>query len=50
MTVEEAVEAARTIHPQVAIPMHIGRSIGWLADPQIFREKASVEVVILQIG
>lgn len=49
MTVDEAVEAARTIHPQVAIPMHVGRSIGSLADTKTFQEKAPVEVVVLQI-
>jgi len=49
MTAEEAVEAARTINPKVAIPMHIGRGIGSLKDAQSFKEKAPVEVMILEI-
>jgi len=49
MTVDEAVEAARTINPKVAIPMHIGRGIGALGDAQAFKAKASVEVVILEL-
>jgi L-ascorbate metabolism protein UlaG (beta-lactamase superfamily) len=47
MTVDEAVEAAATIQPQVAIPMHVGRNIGALEDAQRFKEKASVPVEIL---
>jgi len=50
MTAHEAVEAARTINPRVAIPMHIGRGIGSLEDARAFEEKAPVEVVILKIG
>jgi L-ascorbate metabolism protein UlaG (beta-lactamase superfamily) len=49
MTADEAVEAARTINPKVAIPMHVGRGIGSLKDAQSFKEKAPVEVVILEI-
>jgi L-ascorbate metabolism protein UlaG (beta-lactamase superfamily) len=47
MTADEAVEAAATIQPQVAIPMHIGRDIGSLEDAEHFQENASVPVVIL---
>ena len=47
MTADEAVEAAATIQPQVAIPMHIGRNIGSMEDATHFQEKASVPVVIL---
>ena len=49
MTTDEAVEAARTINPKVAIPMHIGRGIGSLEAARAFRENAPVEVVILEI-
>ena len=47
MTADEAVEAAAIIKPQIAIPMHIGRGIGSLADAERFKEKASVPVEIL---
>lgn len=47
MTADEAVEAAAIIKPQIAIPMHIGRGIGSLADAEHFKEKASVPVEIL---
>ena len=47
MTADEAIEAARTIKPQVAIPMHIGRGIGSLADAEHFKDRASVPVEIL---
>jgi len=49
MTAQEAVEAARTINPKVAIPMHVGRGIGSLRDARAFQEKAPVEVVILKV-
>jgi len=49
MTADEAVEATRTIHPKVAIPIHIGRGIGSEADAQTFKDKAPVEVVILEM-
>lgn len=49
MTAEEAVEAVAAIGPQVAIPMHIGRSIGSLADAERFKELASVPVAILSM-
>lgn len=47
MTADEAVEAAAIIKSQIAIPMHIGRGIGSLADAERFKEKASVPVEIL---
>ena len=47
MTADEAVEAVKTIKPQVAIPMHVGRGVGSLADAEHFKERASVPVEIL---
>jgi len=47
MTADEAIEAVKTIKPQVAIPMHIGRGIGSLTDAEHFKERASVPVEIL---
>ena len=49
MTADEAVEAAATINPEVAIPMHVGRGIGSLDNAETFKEKAPVEVVILEL-
>mgnify|MGYP006289039277 CR=1 FL=1 len=48
MTVDEAVEATRTIQPRIAIPMHVGRGIGSLADAETFKEKAPAQVVVLE--
>ena len=50
MTVDEAVEAARTIRPGLVIPMHVGRGIGSLADANAFKDKAPVEVVVLEMA
>jgi L-ascorbate metabolism protein UlaG (beta-lactamase superfamily) len=36
MTVEEAVEAAQTLQPRIAIPMHYGAGIGTGHDGQRF--------------
>ena len=47
MTAEEAAEAARMIHPKVAIPMHVGKGIGSLDDAQRFKKLSPVPVVIL---
>lgn len=47
MTADEAMEAVKTIKPQVAIPMHIGGGIGSLTDAEHFKERASVPVEIL---
>jgi L-ascorbate metabolism protein UlaG (beta-lactamase superfamily) len=49
MTAEEAVQAARVIAPEVAIPMHVGRGIGSREAAQTFKEKAPVDVVILEM-
>lgn len=48
MTADEAVGAAETINPRIAIPMHVGRGIGSLEDAQTFQQNAPVEVVILK--
>lgn len=50
MTADEAVQAAQTIQPQVAIPMHYGAGVaGTVEDAQRFRDALTgkVEVVIL---
>jgi len=47
MTAEEAIQAADAIHPQVAIPMHIGRDIGEISAAQRFKQGASVPVELL---
>jgi len=49
MTADEAAEAAGTIRPKIAIPMHVGREIGSMESVHIFKEKAPVRVVILEI-
>lgn len=49
MTVDEAVEAARTIQPKLVIPMHVGRGIGSLQDVEVFRDRAPAEVVVLEM-
>jgi len=49
MTADEAVEAAGTINPKVAIPMHVGRGIGSLENAQAFKKNAPVEVVVLEV-
>ncbi len=49
MTADQAAEAVAAIKPQIAIPMHISRGIGSLADAEYFKEKASVPVEILPI-
>ena len=48
MTAEEAAEAARRIQPRVAVPMHWGEHIGSVEDAKAFRERAPVEVRILE--
>jgi L-ascorbate metabolism protein UlaG (beta-lactamase superfamily) len=49
MTAEEAAQAAITIHPQVAIPMHYGSIVGSSSDAKKFQEKlqGKIQVVIL---
>ena len=49
MTAAEAVEAAKVINPQLAIPMHVGEGIGSLADAEYFKEKAPVPVQVLPL-
>jgi L-ascorbate metabolism protein UlaG (beta-lactamase superfamily) len=49
MTASEAIEAAAAIRPKVAVPMHIGRSIGSLADAERFKAGAPVHVEILKL-
>lgn len=49
MTAEEAAEAAKTIQPKVAIPMHVGAGIGELEYTQTFKSLAPVSVVILPL-
>ena len=49
MTVDEAVQAAKIIQPQVAIPMHIGRGIGSMDAAEDFKAAAPFPVEILSI-
>jgi L-ascorbate metabolism protein UlaG (beta-lactamase superfamily) len=49
MTAAEAVEAARVIKPQLAIPMHVGGGIGSLADAKYFEENAPVPAKMLPL-
>jgi len=51
MDVPQAVQAAKTIKPKIAIPMHYGHIRGTAADPQKFEKELSgtgIEVRILQ--
>ncbi len=49
MTAEEAVEAALTIGPQLAIPMHYGAIVGGKTDAEQFQKALAgkIEVAIL---
>ncbi len=47
MDAREAAEAANTIKPAVAIPMHWGDIIGTAEDAETFRKLAKTKVVIL---
>jgi len=47
MTAEEAIEAARTIEPGVAVPMHVGRGIGSPEAAETFKDGAPIDVAIL---
>ncbi len=49
MNADEAVEAAKEIQPQIAVPMHVGRGIGSLEDAQTLKDNAPMEVVILDM-
>ena len=46
MTAKEAVEAAESIKPRVAIPMHWGDIVGGRKDAEYFRDHVSCECVI----
>ncbi|MGC9000779.1 MAG: MBL fold metallo-hydrolase [Candidatus Aenigmatarchaeota archaeon] len=50
MTADEAVNAALTINPQIAIPMHYGSIVGSEKDAQKFAQalKGKIEVIILR--
>jgi L-ascorbate metabolism protein UlaG (beta-lactamase superfamily) len=48
MTVEEAVEAARAISPQIVVPMHYGSGIGTADDGQRFAKLYAGEAVPLK--
>jgi L-ascorbate metabolism protein UlaG (beta-lactamase superfamily) len=50
MTVEEAVDAARTLSPQIVVPMHFGSGIGTADDGQYFASLFGGEVVVLKPG
>lgn len=47
MTVEQAADAANSIRPHVAVPMHCGDIVGTLKDRERFEAATSVKVVIL---
>lgn len=49
MTADEAAEAAKTINPKIAIPMHIGKGIGSLDDRLSFKKKSKVPTEIFNI-
>jgi L-ascorbate metabolism protein UlaG (beta-lactamase superfamily) len=48
MTVEEAAEAARTLNPQIVVPMHYGSGIGTADDGQRLAELYDGKVAILE--
>jgi L-ascorbate metabolism protein UlaG (beta-lactamase superfamily) len=49
MTVEEAADAARTLSPQIVVPMHYGAGIGTAGDGQRFTELYDAEVALLKV-
>lgn len=49
MTVEEAAQAAKTLHPRIAIPMHYGAGIGTGQDGQRFADLYPGEVKLLTV-
>jgi len=49
MTAEEAVTAARTLKPQIVVPMHYGAGIGTDSDGMRFKELYGGQAVILQL-
>jgi L-ascorbate metabolism protein UlaG (beta-lactamase superfamily) len=48
MTVEEAAEAARTLAPEIVVPMHYGSGIGTADDGQRLAELYAGQVVVLE--
>jgi L-ascorbate metabolism protein UlaG (beta-lactamase superfamily) len=48
MTAEEAAQAANTINPKVAIPMHYGEIVGSEKDAEKFKALAKCKVEILE--
>ena len=50
MTDAEAADAARTIGPQVVVPMHFGSGIGTADDGKSFTQLYDGDVVILEAG
>jgi L-ascorbate metabolism protein UlaG (beta-lactamase superfamily) len=49
MTVEEAAEAARTLAPEIVVPMHYGSGIGTADDGQRLAELYAGQVVVLEM-
>ena len=49
MTVEEGADAARTLSPSIAVPMHYGAGIGTADDGQRFTELYDGDVALLQV-
>jgi L-ascorbate metabolism protein UlaG (beta-lactamase superfamily) len=47
MTAQEAAEAAASINPKIAIPMHYGAIVGDKKDAEKFKSLAKCEVRIL---
>ena len=50
MTVEEAVEAARTLSPDIVVPMHIGAGIGSPGDGKRFAQLYDGDTIVLEQG
>ena len=48
MTVEEAADAARTLNPQIVVPMHYGSGIGTAGDGRRLAELYDGEVALLE--
>jgi L-ascorbate metabolism protein UlaG (beta-lactamase superfamily) len=48
MTAEEAAQAANTINPKVAIPMHYGEIVGSEKDAEKFKALAKCKVEVLK--
>jgi L-ascorbate metabolism protein UlaG (beta-lactamase superfamily) len=48
MTADEAAEAARTLNPEIVVPMHYGSGIGTAADGRQFAQVCDKEVAVLE--